>query len=77
MVIKNRIYVLSRQGSFAMKWIFTSSPSRAVEMSNLMSIYRSIGVHDGKGLKASFLFKITGPLTRNAFILNKWLMVNI
>jgi len=45
----------------------------AVAMSNLMSLYRSSGVNDGKGLKACscFLFIITGPLIENAFILNK------
>ena len=38
-----------------------------------MSVYRSIGVHDVKGLKASFLFIITGPL-RERF--HECLMVN-
>ena len=44
-----------------------------------MSVYRSIGVNDGKGLKACFLLAllITGPLIENAFIFNKCFMVNI
>lgn len=60
----------SKQGTF-------TSSSLVDAMSSIMSLYRSIGVNDGKGLKACFLFISTGPLIKNVFIANKCFMVNV
>ena len=44
-----------------------------------MSVYRSVGAYDGKGLKACFLFTSSsiGLFIKNVFIVNKCFMLNI